>query len=360
MGLSARWAMLLGSLAVLATAQEATAQTPSITVGGLGYLQYAYQMETDSSLKPSGGHQNNFDVTRAYINVLGKLPHGVSARITTDIAGRNGTFTQLYLRLKYAFVAWTPENSPLTYKIGEIHTPWLDWEEALWDYRMQGQMAMERAGYLSSSDFGAGIDGNFGYDKLNFQVGLYNGENYSGTPGDFRKDVMGRASFKILNTDLPGKVGGLRVSAYGQYGKPNTGGERYRAIGQLSYKSKMITLAGEFGWTKDSVSGDSVGAANVSAEKKGQVLSFYGVLNIPNTKAAIIARWDQTDPNTANNSAGSTNDKISRVIAGVSYQLTPNLRLLADADVASREGGNYNNAFNATRSTFYFQTQVSF
>src|SRR5437867_7131364 len=33
---------------------------------------------------------------------------------------------------------------PISYRIGIIHTPWLDWEEALWDYRMQGQMALER------------------------------------------------------------------------------------------------------------------------------------------------------------------------------------------------------------------------
>lgn len=357
MGLSARWTLVLGSLAVLATAQSAAAQTPTVTVGGLGYLQYGYQLHTDSTLKPNGGHQNNFDVTRAYINVLGKLAHGVSARITTDISSRNGTFTQLYVRLKYAFVAWNPENSPLTYKIGEIHTPWLDWEEALWDYRMQGQMAMERGGYLSSSDFGAGIDGNFGYDKLNFQAGVYNGENYSGTPGDNRKDLMGRASFKLINSDLPGRVGGLRLSAYGQYGKPTTGGERYRAIGMLSYKSKLFTLAGEYGWVRDSIAGDSVGAPNAVARRTGRVLSFFGVLNIPKTKLALIGRFDSTDPNT---DGAAINDRISRFIGGASYQLSPNLRLLADVDAASREGGNYNNAFNSTSTTAYFQTQISF
>jgi hypothetical protein len=357
MGLSARWAVILGALALATGAERAAAQTPTVTVGGLGYLQYAYQLHSDSSLKPSGGHQNNFDVTRAYLNVQAKLPHGLSARITTDIAGRNATFSQLYIRLKYAYVAWTPENSKLTYKIGEIHTPWLDWEEGMWDYRMQGTMAIERAGYLTSSDFGAGIDGNFGFDKLNFQVGLYNGEGYGGTPGDNRKDLMGRASFKVINSDLPGRVGGLRITGYGQYGKPNTGGERYRAIGMVSYKSKMVTLAGEYGWVRDSISGDSVGAANAVARKTARVLSVFGVLNIPNTKAAIIARFDNTDPNTAD---AATDDRITRIIGGVSYQLSPNVRLLADVDNASRQGGNYNNAFNATRTTGYFQTQVSF
>ena len=49
-------------------------------------------------------------------------------------------------------------ESRLTFKIGQIHTPFIDWEEALWDYRVQGQMALERGGYMSSSDFGAGIE----------------------------------------------------------------------------------------------------------------------------------------------------------------------------------------------------------
>src|SRR6059058_2026543 len=72
---------------------------------------------------------------------------------------------------------YTPQSSPLTYKIGMIHTPWLDWEEALWDYRMQGQMALERgfmtttggqSNYISAADFGVGVDGKWGPDKINF------------------------------------------------------------------------------------------------------------------------------------------------------------------------------------------------
>ncbi|MEO8029752.1 MAG: hypothetical protein ABI765_02820, partial [Gemmatimonadota bacterium] len=69
MGLSARWVVLFGALALATGAERAGAQAPTVTVGGLGYLQYGYQLHTDSTLKPTGGHQNNFDVTRAYINV---------------------------------------------------------------------------------------------------------------------------------------------------------------------------------------------------------------------------------------------------------------------------------------------------
>ncbi|MEO8030940.1 MAG: hypothetical protein ABI765_08825, partial [Gemmatimonadota bacterium] len=119
-------------------------------------------------------------------------------------------------------------------------------------------------------------------------------------------------------------------------------------------------LAGQFGWVRDSISGDSVGAANASALKTGRVLSAFAVLNVPNTRLALIARVDNTDPNTRNSDAATNADKITRFIGGASYQLTPNLRLLADVDAASRQGGNYNNAFNATSTTAYFQTQISF
>jgi hypothetical protein len=372
MGFSARATIVLGSLALLVGASRASAQVPqapTVTVGGVGYFQYGYSFNEDSTLKTdnstSYGHQNYFDVTRAYINIIAKLPHGVGARLTPDIiTTRNNTATGIILRMKYAYVSWTPTNSPLTFKFGEIQTPWLDWEEALWDYRMQGQMAMERAGYLSSSDFGISVDGNIHYDKLNFTAGIYNGENYStgtvgpnGLIGDANKDFSARVSYKILNTNLPGKVGGLRITGYGQYGKPNGGGERYRAIGELSYQTKMFLLAAEYGWAQDSVTGDSGIAVTAKPKATGQVLSFYGVLRIPNSMWQIILRYDQNDPNTASTSPDNTQN---RFIGGVAYQLSPNFRLMAGVDIAATPGAVYNNKYNAGRSLGLFQAQVVF
>jgi hypothetical protein len=344
----------LAAFALVAFAATAAAQAPTVSVSGIVYAQYQYQFHSDTALIPQG-HQNNFDVTRAYVNVIGKFGGGLTTRVTLDVDGRKAAANQLTYRLKYAYFAWTPENSPLTFKLGQIHTPLLDWEEAMWDYRMQGTMAMERGGYVSSSDFGAGVDGSWGYERVNMQVGVYNGENYNNAPGDQRKDFMGRVSFKVLNTDLPGRVGGLRISGYGQYGKPTTGGKRERYLGMVSYKSKMVTLAAEYASTKDSVTGG--GAVTAAAAKTGRVLSGFGVLNIPNSKAALIGRVDITDPNTA---SAATNDRLTRIIGGISYQLNPNLRLLAAVDNLSRQGDNYNNAFKATQTAGAFIGQFNF
>src|SRR2546428_8110927 len=179
-----------------------------VTVGGVVYPQFLYQ------LKASVNHFNNFDITRAYVNVLGKFSGGVGTRVTADIY-RN-TDGSLSYRLKYAFATYTPQGSPLTFKLGQIQTPWLDWEEALWDYRMQGQMAMERAGYLSAADFGAGVDGKWGPDKVNFQFTVVNGETYKtgevAGAGGQGKDAMARISVRVLDTNDSSRVGGLRIT----------------------------------------------------------------------------------------------------------------------------------------------------
>lgn len=335
----------LSMTALPAVAQAPATQAPQVTVGGVAYLQYLYQ------LKDTANHNNNFDVTRAYINVIGRFSGGLYTRITVDVNRPPAVTTDnsLRYRLKYAYAAYTPQGSSLTYKLGQIHTPFIDWEEALWDYRMQGQMATERGGYLSSSDFGLGVDGNWNADRINMQVGIYNGESYSGGPGDQRKDLMGRVSVRLSPTDDASRVGGLRVTAYGQYGKPTGGGVRSRLLGMVSYRTKQITLAGEYALTKDS------STAAPTPEVSGGVASVFGVYHFSNSKAALLARVDLTDPNT-----DVGNNRLTRVIGGASYQLTPNLRVLADLDLLSYQGGAPTPALEAVRSQAFFQAQFTF
>ena len=54
---------------------------------------------------------------------------------------------------------------------------------------------------------------------------------------------------------------------------------------------------------------------------------MFGVLRVPKTKLQVIGRFDSIDPNT-----DADNDRTSRIIAGVAYQLSGNLRVLADID----------------------------
>jgi hypothetical protein len=311
------------------------------SVGATVYAQYVYQLKDTNSTK-----QNNFDITRGYVNLIGRFTGGVYTRVTVDLftvgaAVGNATGSYSY-RLKYAYAAWTPTNSPLTYKFGMIHTPWLDWEEALWDYRMQGTMVLDRNGYETASDIGAGIDGKWQSDKVNFQATIVNGEGYHGGTGDGRKDVEGRVSVRVIDTDDSSRVGGLRVTVYGHAGKPTGGGTRNRLLGMVSYRAKQYTLAAEAATATDSTTG---------ARRDGHIYSAFGVYHVPRSGASVIARVDAVTPTVAGN-------RLTRFIGGVSYQLNPQLRVLADWDYLS-----YQNAPatpDLTRSQALFQTQFVF
>lgn len=317
-----------------------------VKVGGVIYAQYLYQ------LGDTAAHGNNFDVTRAYVNVTGTLGQHVGMRITSDLHRvEDGS---LDLRLKYAYATWAPSGGPITLKLGQMQTPWLDYEETVWDYRMQGTTVLDRAGYLTSSDFGVGADGSWHGDAVTAQAGLYNGEGYNKAPGDRRKDVAGRVSIRMLQTDDPSRTGGVRLAAFGQYGTPTGGGVRQRVVGMLSYRSRLLTLAAEAGLVRDRLDAPAAPALPDGATRKGRILSAFGVLRVPNRPVSVIARVDDVDPDT-----GASDNRQTRLIGGVAWQVSPALRLLADIDHLILEGGT-SPAAQATRTQGLLQAQVIF
>ncbi|HEY2824947.1 MAG TPA: porin [Gemmatimonadales bacterium] len=344
--ITAATALGASALTALPAAAQQAAAPPAVTVGGVIYSQFLYQLKDSAG----AGNQNQFSVQRAYINAIGRFGTNFLARATLDLAPTGAPGNQP-IRLKYAYGQYTPDGSALSYKFGLIHTPWLDWEESLWDYRMQGTMALDRNKYLTSSDFGAGIDGKWNNDQFNGQVTVVNGEGYSGGTGDAGKDIQARLSLRLVETDDASRVGGLRVTAYAGYGSPTGSGQRQRFVGMLSYRSKMITLAGEFASAVDSTT------APATAQKTGQVISAFAVVKVPDSPVGLIARVDLVDPNTA---AASINDKQTRIIAGISYQVTPQFRLLANIDNLTYENPAPTAAQIAVQSQALFQAQITF
>lgn len=339
-----RWsAAALALVGALALAPR-SGSAQGVKVSGTVYGQYMY--ETNQGADST--HYNAFDVTRAYVNIRGAFKGGVSTRVTGDIyRDANGSINY---RLKYAYVGWTPKNSPVTFLFGQVQTPWLDYEEGLWGYRMQGPMALDRNHYLNSSDIGLAMEGGFQQHTFDFYAGVYNGEGYHHGESGSSKDVMARASVRLLKSDDMGSRGGLRLTAYGQLGTPTGGGRRNRAMGQISYKSKLFTLATEIAATADS----STTAA--TPDVHGVISETFGVLNIPNSKVSLIGRVDIVNPNNK-----VTGDRRNEYIFGVAYRISPNLRILGDWDkIAYESGYTPTTAENAAASKMFFQLEYDF
>lgn len=311
-----------------------------LTASGVVYSQFEYQLADEAN------DASAFDVKRAYLDFRGSFDGGIATRVTADLyRDDNGS---LNYRLKYGYFAWTPEDSPLTFKFGQIHTPWLDWEEGLWDYRMQGTMPLERGGYITSSDLGAGVDGAWGEQAFNMQFVVMNGEGYHGAEGDKHKDVAARGSVRVLETDDTGSRGGLRLTGMAHFGERTGGGTRNRYVGMVSYRSSTLTVAAEAARTVDA-------QAAAEPDVKGNVFSVYGVAKVPDTDLAFVGRVDVTDPN-----VDQADDRQTRFIGGLSYQLSEQVRLLLDLDHVSYQGEAPSESAAAKRSTLLFQTQFTF
>lgn len=333
---------LLGALAVLTLgAVGATRASAQVNVSGVVFMQYGYAFSDTA-------HFNSFDITRAYVNFRRKFNDGISTRVTTDLyRASNGSYN---IRLKYAYLAWTPKNSPLTFRFGQSTTPWLDWQEGLWGYRLQGPMPLDRSGYVTSSDIGADMDGNFSKNLFDFQFSLVNGEGYHAGEGDQHKDVEARVSLRLVPSDDGGSRGGLRATVYGGIGAPVGGGVRDRYIGELSYKSSRITLAAEIAAARTRTGAASATNPTVPA----QIMAVFGVLNIPNSPVSLIARVDHVDPNT-----NASNDAHTIVIGGVGYKPAKNVLLLADFNLTSYQG-TPSASQDAMRNLGYIQAQFTF
>ena len=117
------------------------------------------------------------------------------------------------------------------------------------------------------------------------QVGIYNGENYNKAPGDQRKDAdgPGLGAADGHRRRQPGR----RPPAHRLRPGRQAHRRRHRDAGSawLSYRSKVLTLAGEYAATKDRQDAPPHRRRR-SAAIDGEILSFFGVLQIPNSQVA--------------------------------------------------------------------------
>jgi hypothetical protein len=204
--------------------------------------------------------------------------------------------------------------------------PWLDFEEALNEFRMQDTMFLERNGVFNSADVGVLVGSDLGgslssdyKSKVNknyagrygsWQVGIYNGGGYHAAEKNTNKVFEGRLSIR----PVPSAVPGLQFTVFGVVGKGNVAA------------TNGITGQGYFG------TGNQGGSALQSdkitaADQNG--FSVFAAVHIPaphfGEKITVLGRADEFNSNT-----GIYSDVQRRYIAGVAFHLYKSNTLLFD------------------------------
>lgn len=268
----------------------------------LSYLQY------DAELENRSGY-NTFDVTRTYLNINAQISNNVRFRFTPDIRRiTDGSMAgSLVVRVKYAFAQIDNVGPRSWIRLGAHQTPWLDFEESVNRYRVQGTMFAEREGLIpGSSDFGASyfaqLPGGYG----EFHAGVYNGEGYAQPEANKYKSVQGRLTVR------PMPNGGAVARAFRVSGFYNAGwyaADRPRRLGIVMGSFEHPHLVATIEGLKAT---ENPGPVSRDIDRSGWSLFLeprQGTAGL-----AGIFRYDAFDPD--HDAAGV---EQSRVIAGGAY-----------------------------------------
>ncbi len=309
---------------------------------------------------------NEFLLKRGYITFQKKFDDRFSARITQDVVvDREGDGEgDIEIRLKYGFLRYQFEGGGFFYKpyveFGLVSRPWIDFEQSINRYRVQGTMFLERYGLLSSADYGIGFVSLLGgelseeYQKNvskslpgrygSIAVGIYNGGGYHAVEKNENKTLDGRLSLRPVPDYLPG----LQISFAGAYGKGNVASspEHSLAAGIISYESRVFDATALYYSGNGFEDGSRLDQSGKPPANKGY--SLFADFNIPGTKLSLIGRYDYF-------SSGPQNAlrESERFIAGIAYHFLENSKILIDYDRIKRTPAS-------SRDDYIFEVAVEF
>jgi hypothetical protein len=261
----------------------------------------------------------------------------------------------LVLRVKYGFiqmdnVGW--ERSWL--RFGLHQTPWLDFEESINRYRVQGTMFSEREGLIpGSADFGASYFTPLpkGYGEIH--SGVYNGEGFTQVEANKYKSFQGRLTVRPLPNR--GAANGLRISGFynaGWYRRAGLGdsGSRWP---RTNSADSLVTLQ-KVKATENPLTPTGLCAAIACREfDRGGWSAFIEPRQGP-TGWAGLARVDAYDADRL-----LANNSLRRVIVGGAYWLMWNTARVGL--VATNEQVRYGTAAaRPNESRLLLQTHVEF
>lgn len=332
-----------------AVKQPPAAKTPALDFSGVVFGNFQYR--TDAAARA----QNKFDVERAYLTF--KMPAGdrASIRVTTDLFQQTSSPNDSYyrgwtIRAKYAYLqydflktaGWSAAG-----RIGLVQNMFIDHEESYW-LRWLSPVAVDRAGYFSSSDAGVATVVTMPNKLGEVYAAISNGSSYQSRETDRFKDYQARVTFTPLGASgvpflrtlaLTGWVyegtNGSKFSTggTGQIAPVSSGLRRDRYGAFVGLRDPRLTLGLDYARRRDQgESGlNTVASPRAVTDSTGDLISAYAVarpFQMMDTKSTIplglVARLDRVKPNTA------TNMTYDTFIGGVLWDLSKKTSLSLD------------------------------
>lgn len=326
---------------------------PQVRLGAVLFADYTYQAEPSG--KDAEGrsiHPNSFNVTRAYINVTADLSRIISARITPDLVrdtdqGSSLSGSSVY-RLKLAFVQLALDDvlgKGSCVKLGVHGTPYLDLTDPIYRYRFQGNLFLDREGYLAVADAGISARYAFPSDYGDVVAGVFNGEGFNHSETNDQKAFQVRATLRPA--PRAPVVRGLRLTAFWDSDHYERNAPRERLVGGLTFEHPFVNAGFEYLAAKDR-------ATPAVPEKDARGWSVWAT---PRTAIGVeaLCRYDWLEPDK------SARGRKTRAIFGIAYWF-PLQKGIATAVLLDFEKVRYRNFAPAqpTEERYAVHTLVTF
>ncbi len=301
------------------------------------FLGYRHQFESDMS-------HGEFLLKRGYITFTQNITPFLSGRITPDITvdHEGDGEGDVEMRLKYCFAQFKDPTmkgffTEPSILIGQVFTPFIEYEEKINRYRVEGSHYLDRIDQVSSADFGLTITSLIGgkmddeYQKRvnknhagkwgSFAFGIYNGGGYSALEKNDNKTFQWRLTLR----PMPQKLPGLQASFAGALGKGNTAQSPDWNLyaGFLSYEQEYFVITGQYYQALGDHTGKLIDPDGNPLSNRGQ--SFFTEVKFFNKKASIFARYDQKETYNTDNPYLS-----KRYIAGLAYHIQGKSKIVID------------------------------
>lgn len=319
--------------------KENTVDT-SVHISGQWFMVYRGNI-------PSEG-DDFFGLKRGYLTFKKSFNETFSVRYTQDITiDKEGDDAgNVELRFKYCYLKMDlPEfaffREPFI-EIGLVHQPFIEFEQKINTYRVQGSMFLSRFKVTSSADFGFNVVALLGeklddetrkkvdsslpgkYGSVSF--GVYNGGGYHAPELNNNKTVEGRLTLR----PFPGFMPGFQFSygaAFGQ-GNDTLNSDFSYHVFFLSHETAKTTFTAQL------YSGTSKHGGGYDGFNSGY--SFFGEVAVPFTPLVVFGRYDHFNDNILNllSSAIYVGDYTTSdvFISGIAWKFYKKNRLILDIE----------------------------
>ena len=305
-------------------------------------------------------------VDRAYFTAKYFMNDDWMMRITLD-AGNDQSLAgkKQNVFLKAAYVEGKLAGDALVLRVGQSHTPWIDYEQGLWKHRYVSQVLTDKYKFDDSFDLGFGLKGSLADGMVKYFVTETNGTGYANAARRGSIDLNARIGLY--------PVEGLTMDFQFRDGKRGTKTSTTQGVksalmqAMLSYGTSDFRIGANYVANKDrakdataSIShGGNVSSAYVTAvagdEVKSNAYAVWGWAKFGDY--GVFGRYE--DMKTKLNNA-AVKEKLSRYMGGIEYTVTKGVTFAAvvDATKLKNRGGVAANIRKDTRYGIFTQVAL--